>query len=118
MRKIVILLLIFVAISFCGCFGGKPFQPNPPEYMMWEERGKSEADIKKSLLECGFSTVYHTNLTKIHMTYNEFLLSYRCMKNQGYIYKSSDLCSGYEHYKNHKPACKMRLFHIPMWNSV
>jgi hypothetical protein len=89
-------LLFLISINLYGCFGWKPFQPNPPEYMMWKKSGNSQTDIKKILLECGFPTVYYINLTEIGMTNGEFIRGSRCMEKQGYLYLSDmHFCSGW-----------------------
>jgi hypothetical protein len=97
MKRIILFLLIFV-ISLSGCFGWKPFQPAPPEYRTWKKQGRSELDVKKSILECGYLNV----LDGGEMGLNGFVLAYRCMINQGYTYYDRDFCYGFH---NPPPAC-------------
>ncbi len=88
------LLLVLVGILTSGC-AEKMFQPPPPEFKGWSRPGADELQVKKALLECGFSSPVWLSNSR---TYDEMAFGYFCMKQAGY--QSVD---GSHHWcKNHR----------------
>jgi hypothetical protein len=104
MKKRYYFLLFLISIGLYGCFGWKPFQPAQDLYLIWTKPGKSQIDVKKSLLECGYTTIYFLGAVN-QMNRNDMLLADVCMKNQGYLYANKDYCSSSIWYNDPPSAC-------------
>jgi hypothetical protein len=74
---------LFVTAGFvllaCSC---RLFPPPKDEYQSWSQSGKTYLDVKKSLLECGFSSPYFGDY---YQSQYDFLSSAVCMERLGYI---------------------------------
>jgi hypothetical protein len=101
MSKIII-LMVFMIFVLNACLG-KPFQPTPITFTLWQKKGVSEDNIKKNMLECGIPNPY----TSYGMTENAYAEAQLCMLDKGFVNTSRDgiLCAQKE-YQNRLSACK------------
>jgi hypothetical protein len=89
----------FFIVLVCGCSTGKT------EDMLWHQPGKSYVDVKKSLLECGFSDFFTKMAPSI-----DYLAASVCVERLGYVREKSHVsgknpvCAN-EWYKD-KPSCQ------------
>lgn len=123
-----VILRVF-AIGFCvfisGCWKysiGNIDQPPPRIYQTWEKRGKSELDIKKDLLECGFPDVAYSNKLMYEQLgvygddaeMNHYFITSFCMEKLGYkkirsrTKKVAEYCSNTKNFPEriNYPACQ------------
>ena len=103
-------ILIFAAIPLLeGCFGYKPFQPNPYEYERWSKPGDSELSVRKAMLECGYPSPngVRDRMISLATTPDEIVFMYKCMGNGDYLYdgKKYNVCQhGYSDFASCKPG--------------
>jgi hypothetical protein len=74
-----------LSMFLTGCFGFRPFQPNPPEYQDWSKKGIGELDIKKAMLECGYPSPYEIRMDE-GIDVNDIALVHMCMRANGFVY--------------------------------
>lgn len=110
-RRAVISVAICFNLSLSACVE-KPFQPNPPEFTLWNKPGTSVIDLKKTMLECGFINP----CTSFGMTENSYAKSELCMIGRGFINISRDgiMCAQKE-YQRRLTACQSE---TPITNPV
>jgi hypothetical protein len=108
MRKKTMLIVAAMPL-LAGCFGYKPFQPNPYEYERWSKPDDSEFAIRKAMLECGYPSPngVRDRMISLSTTPDEIVLMYKCMSNSGYLYdgKKYNVCQhGYADVVSCKPG--------------
>jgi hypothetical protein len=105
---VITISLVLLALSFCGCITNIDSFP-PAQYEMWSKQGKTQLEIKKAILECGFSTIYHPTVED--MKPEDYALASRCMENQDYIYRWRSYCPSFP--ADHRPSTCLSGVAIP-----
>jgi hypothetical protein len=52
-----VFFLSVLLLSVTACLY-EPFQPSPPEYVMWTKKNVEHQGVKKAMRDCGFKNVY------------------------------------------------------------
>ena len=106
---------VFMCLVLLVTSCAKPFQPVAPSYKFWSQPGKTELDVKKTMLECGFPTPdprvvdyeYAFGLIDEGEVLNAGFMNDACMENAGYTpreYTVSEYCGWDWHI--HLPVCQ------------
>lgn len=111
MKRFSSFLNVFFSVSLCfvviGCtpFGG--FKPPSPEWERWHKSGVNTLGVQKAMLECGYVGLIdkHPSVPWRDSATGELLslegigrdvnyLAYRCMKQDGFVYRKDFLGTG------------------------
>ncbi|EHK67615.1 hypothetical protein KYC_04962 [Achromobacter arsenitoxydans SY8] len=68
-----------------ACSSGRPLQPAPPLYILWERPGVNEQGVRDAMLACGYSNAAHVDYGRTSP--NDYARAQLCMLDQGYTYK-------------------------------
>lgn len=83
--------VLFVFAASCSTV---PFQPPEPAYKLFSKHGVSEIEVRKAMLECGFSDPF---IGRIDGKYDQFVLAGLCMEKDGFRFRVDDregFCNG------------------------
>ena len=99
----VVLGSVTLSLALIAC--GKPFQPGPPEFKMWQKPGASDFEIQKALLECGVLNPYYPMYDNTRLTNNEVARYQLCMQKDGFVYnrQTNTFCRNYPNLDACKP---------------
>ncbi|MYM32346.1 hypothetical protein GTP58_28845 [Duganella sp. CY15W] len=79
MSKNILGAVFFIVIA--GCIG-KPFQPGPPAFKMWEKNGVGEDGIKRDLFSCGYPNL--NGFSGVDASLEEKAKAQQCMFKKGF----------------------------------
>lgn len=104
-KEVIRILLVVFLFLISGCSIRNYFQPIPDTYMKWTKAGSSLDEVKKTLLECGYSSVYYDFGENEVIDFNSAAKRQLCMRKKGYLWIYGKIYCEDDEFLN-LPACK------------
>ncbi len=96
-RQMKLLMIVIILVLISGCA-----RRLPELYELWMGGNRSEFEVKKALLECGYPGYWSSAFFKKDFTLNDELIASQCMLKSGF---SGSFGKEYPNEYSYKSAC-------------
>ncbi len=96
-RQMTLLMMVIILVIISGCA-----RRIPDLYEFWMGGNRSEFEVKKALLECGYPGYWNPAFFKKDFTLNDELIASQCMVKSGF---SGTFSKGHPKEDPYKSAC-------------